>query len=84
MGDFNFPYIDWDSLSAWGSDGTEFVQSIQEVFLKQYVDSPTGKGAILDLVLGNEPGQVVDISVGVQLRNSDHNSVCFKVLLGKD
>ena len=47
--------------------------------MKQYVDSPTREGAILDLVLGNEPGQVVDVSVGEQFKNSDHNSVSFKV-----
>ena len=84
VGDFNFPYIDWDSLSARGLDGAEFVRSIQEGFLKQYVDSPTREGAILDLVLGNEPGQVVDVSVGEQFGNSDHNSVSFKVLMDKD
>ena len=57
VGDFNFPYIDWDSLSARGVDGAEFVRSVQEGFLKQYVDSPTREGAILDLVLGNEPAR---------------------------
>eukprot|EP00061_Rhincodon_typus_P015994 g43974.t1 len=31
---FNFPNIDWDSLSAWVSDRAEFVRSIQEGFLK--------------------------------------------------
>ena len=56
MGDFNFPNIDWDSFSARGLDEAEFVQCVQECFLRQYVDSPTQEGAILDLVLGNEPG----------------------------
>eukprot|EP00061_Rhincodon_typus_P002758 g18386.t1 len=78
MVDFNFPHIDWDSFSVWGSDGAEFVKSIQEGVLKQYVDSPTRKGAVLDLALGSEPGQVVNVSVGKQLGNSDHNSVTFK------
>eukprot|EP00061_Rhincodon_typus_P000197 g10876.t1 len=58
MGDFKCPNIDWDSLSVRGLDGAEFVRSIQEGFLEQYEHSPTGEGAILDLVLGNEPGQV--------------------------
>jgi len=62
VGDFNLPYIDWDSLSASGVDGAEFVQSIEEGFLNQYVDSPTREGAVLDLVLGNEHLQVVDVS----------------------
>ena len=83
VGDFNLPYINWYSLSAWGVDGAEFVRSTQEGFLKQYVDSPTREGAILDLVLGNEPSHVVDVSVGEQFGNSDHNSVSFKVLMDK-
>eukprot|EP00061_Rhincodon_typus_P006678 g27576.t1 len=70
--------------SAWGIDGTEFLRSIQEGFLKQYVDSPTRKGAMPDLVMGNEPGQVFDVSVGEQLGSSDHNSVSFKVIMDKD
>ncbi|PLS49478.1 hypothetical protein CYV29_15670, partial [Carnobacterium maltaromaticum] len=84
IGDFNFPNIDWDSLSVRGPDGAEFVRSIQEGFLEQYVNSPTREGAILDLVLGNEPGQVVEVSVGDYFGNSDHNSVSFKILMDKD
>jgi len=53
VGDFNFPYIDWDSLSARGLDGAEFVRTVREGFLKQYFNSPTREGATLDLVLGN-------------------------------
>ena len=83
VGDFNFPLLTGTHLVR-GVDGAEFVRSIQEGFLKQYVDSPTREGAILDLVLGNEPGQVVDISVGEQFRNSDHNSESFKVLMDED
>jgi len=45
VGDFNLPYIIWDSLSARGVDGAEFVRSVQEDFLKQYVDTPTREGA---------------------------------------
>eukprot|EP00061_Rhincodon_typus_P018577 g47798.t1 len=52
VGDFNFLSIHWDSLSARSLDGAEFDRCIQEDFLKQDVDSPTGEGAILDLVLG--------------------------------
>jgi len=82
--DFNFPEIDWGSLRAQNVNGAEFVRSIQEGFLKHYIDSPTREVAVLDLVLGNEPGQVVNISVGEQFGNSDQNSVSFKVLMDKD
>jgi len=36
------------------------------------------------VVLENEHGQVVDVSVGEQFGNSDHNSVSFDVLMDKD
>eukprot|EP00061_Rhincodon_typus_P000587 g12144.t1 len=74
MGDFNFPYIDWDSLGVRGLDGAEFVRSIQDGFLEQCVNSPIREGAILDLVSGNEPSQLVEVSVGDYFGNSDHNS----------
>eukprot|EP00061_Rhincodon_typus_P011387 g36344.t1 len=57
VGDFNFPDIDWDSIRTRGLDGAEFVKCIQEGFLKQNVDSSTRGGAVVDLVLDNEPGQ---------------------------
>eukprot|EP00061_Rhincodon_typus_P004208 g22004.t1 len=57
VGDFNFPPIDWDSLRAKGSDGEQFVSCVQEGSLRQDVDNPTREETILDLVLGNEPGQ---------------------------
>eukprot|EP00061_Rhincodon_typus_P001690 g15475.t1 len=84
MGDFNFHNIDWDSLSVRGLDGAEFVRSIQDGFLEQYVNSPTRERAILDLVLGNDPGQVVRVLVGDYFGNRDHNSLSFRILMDKD
>jgi len=84
VGDFNFPGIDWKVLRAGGLDGEEFVKCVLEGSLEQYVDSPTREGAILDLVLGNEPGQVVKVSVGEHVANSDHNSVNFRIVMDKD
>eukprot|EP00061_Rhincodon_typus_P000024 g10127.t1 len=72
-GDFNFPNI-WDSLSVRGLDAAEFVRSILDGFLEQYVNSPTREEVILDLVFGNETIQVVGVSVGDYFGNSDHNS----------
>jgi len=64
MGDFNFPNIEWKLFRSKSLDGVVFVQCVQEAFLTQYVDSLTRGEAILDLVLGNEPGQVLDLLVG--------------------
>lgn len=47
---------------------------MQESFLQQEMDS-TARGEItLDFVLGNEPGQLADISVGEHFGKNDHNS----------
>ena len=39
--------------------------------------------AVLDLVLGNEPGQVSDLSVGEHFGDSDHNSISFTLAIGE-
>eukprot|EP00061_Rhincodon_typus_P013040 g39162.t1 len=56
-GDFNFPDVDWESLYARGLDGAEFVRTIQEGFLTEYVNSWNREGETLDPILGNEPGE---------------------------
>ena len=48
---------------------------VQEGSLTQYVDKPTRGEAVLDLVFGNEPGQVSDLSVGEHFRDSDLNYI---------
>lgn len=41
--------------------------------------------AILDLVLGNKPGQAIQLSVGKHLRKNAHNSLHFKIVrMNKD
>ena len=65
-------------------DAAKFASTVQEGFLKQYGNSPTWEGAILDLLLGNEHGQVIELLVREHFGNSNHNSVSFKVLVDKD
>ncbi|XP_062901339.1 uncharacterized protein LOC134345105 [Mobula hypostoma] len=84
MGDFNFPNIDWHLISSKGLDGAEFVKCVQDGFLSQYVDRPTRGNAILDLVLGNKPGQVTDPSVSEHLGDSDHRCLAFIIIMEKD
>lgn len=64
------------SLVARGLNGSEFVRYISEDFLKQQANSPTRGGTILDLVSGNEPGQV-----GKHFGNSGHKSLNFKIVM---
>ena len=84
VGDFNFPNIDWNLYRSNSFDGAVFVQCVQEGFLTKYVDRATSDGAILDLVLGNEPGQVLDLFVGEHFGDSDHNSVSFTIAMEKE
>ncbi|XP_059811731.1 uncharacterized protein LOC132384561 [Hypanus sabinus] len=84
MGDFNFPNIDWHLISSNGLDGAEFVKCVQDGFLSQYVDRLTRRNAILDLVLGNKLGQVIDLSVGEHLGDSDYRSLAFNIIMKKD
>ncbi|XP_059801229.1 uncharacterized protein LOC132378374 [Hypanus sabinus] len=84
MEDFNFPNSDWHLPGAKGLDGVEFVRCVQEGFLTQYVDKPTRGEAVLDLVLGSEPGQVSGLSVGDYFGDSDHNSISFTIALERD
>ncbi|MBB6725689.1 hypothetical protein H7F00_18750, partial [Proteus mirabilis] len=81
MGDFNFPNIDWMLFRSSRLDGAVFVQCVQEAFLTQNVDCPTRGEAILDLVLGNEPGQVMGWIVGEHFGDGDHNSVTFTLVM---
>ncbi|XP_067904856.1 uncharacterized protein [Heterodontus francisci] len=84
MGDFNFPNIDWNLLSANSLDGADFVRCVQEGFLTQYVDSLPSSQPMLDLVFGNEPGQVADLSVGEHFGDGDHNSLTFTRVMERD
>lgn len=52
------------------------MRCIQGCFLKQYVDSPTQAGNILDHVLGNEPGQVISVSVKQHFGAGNYSTSC--------
>uniref|UniRef100_A0A4W3GAF0 Coiled-coil domain-containing protein n=1 Tax=Callorhinchus milii TaxID=7868 RepID=A0A4W3GAF0_CALMI len=84
MGDFNYPNIDLQNTSIKGKAGQRFIDCVQENVLEQYVSSPTRKEALPDLVLGNEIGQVEQVSVGQHLGNSDHNIIRFRLLMNRD
>jgi len=59
MGDFNYPEIDWSSLTASGGDSTPaatFLNTCEDTFLIQHVQNPTRSRGnqhppLLDLVL---------------------------------
>ena len=83
IGDFNFPDIDWDSLSGDHHHSNIFCDIVYRFNLLQYVEQPTHKmGNILDLVLSNDTDLVKDLSIDSSQNHSplsDHFKISFKV-----
>ena len=88
VGDFNFPSIDWHSLTATSSDSctVDFCDMLNDHFLVQCNFNPTRMlnetdGNILDLILTKTPDLVSDVEVLTDHFNSDHFPVSFNIKL---
>ena len=86
MGDFNFPNINWGSLSCVPSQGREQHESgeallnfIQHNMLIQVVDRPTREQNTLDLFLTNNDRVIQNIEVN-KTALSDHDLVKINLL----
>lgn len=83
LGDFNFPDIDWDSLSGHHPHSNIFCDIVYRFNLLQYVEQPTHKmGNTLDLVLSNDTDLVNDLSIDSSQNHSplsDNFKISFKV-----
>ena len=80
MGDFNYPDIDWTTYSTDQppSSGTfRFLETVDDGFYTQHVNSPTRGNSVLDLILSHDPDLVSNVSVTYNLGNSDHQIVTF-------
>ena len=75
IGDFNYPNIYWESLTAPEYDGSDFCSYIFEPSLLQLVNEPTHKsGSFLDLVIRNSNESKIR-----EVNNnyfSDHRCIC--------
>ena len=80
MGDFNYPGINWDNYSSSNNEEARFVDVLLDNYLHQHALTPTRGEAILDLVLSTEQNLIRELEIRAPVANSDHNSVCFKVL----
>ena len=58
-----------------------FLEILEDRFLIQMLDVPTGNEALLDLLLTNQENLLCNISVSDSLGCSDHNIVEFRILL---
>ena len=79
LGDFNYPHIDWELLTA-NSHAADFLDAINDNFITQHVNFPTHNGGnTLDLVLSNIPNKIISTTDAGILGNSDHNIILTEV-----
>jgi len=83
MGDFNYGFDRWPPLQIHGnsSDAANFYNCLEDNFLTQHVDIHTRPGAILDLVISDEPHIVKDMRDLGCLATSDHTALEWKLIL---
>ncbi|PKU48463.1 glycerol kinase [Limosa lapponica baueri] len=80
VGDFNYPGICWKDYTARNIQSERFLQCTDDNFLTQLVEEPTGREALLDLVLTNKEELVEDIKVEGNLGCSDHGKIEFRIV----
>ena len=78
MGDFNLGRINWENLTG-DRASVNFLDTVQDSFLHQFVEEPTRGDNILDLVLSNGENLVRDIEVGGHLGISDQREIRFNI-----
>ena len=82
-GDFNFPDIDWDTLSGSSISSTVFCDLVYKYNLSQLISHPTHiQGNILDLILTNDTNFVHNISISNSNScppTSDHYKISFHI-----
>jgi len=84
VGDFNFPDINWATLSAHSPSSTSFCDFVFDSNLTQLIDSPThSRGNILDLILTNTSHAIcsIEISSIPHQMESDHAIITFETNL---
>ena len=86
LGDFNFPDINWVTKLGNNVNSNKLVETINDLFLEQLVNTPTREisNNILDLILTNSPEIVQNINVLESLGNSDHNIIMFNITMNKN
>jgi hypothetical protein len=86
LGDLNFPYINWGTVSDTQDSGSAnyFCDLVNNYFLTQVVDAPTrysgqqnNMRSILDLILCNFPDNVSELRIESDIFESDHLVVNF-------
>lgn len=81
LGDFNFPGIDWDTLSGYSPVSNQFCDLVFQTSLSQLINTPTHiHGNILDLLLTNLENRICHLQVHTDsYLQSDHYNITFSV-----
>jgi len=84
FGDFNLPYLSWDSLLPTGVH-LRFHEALLDFVMHhglcQCVTQPTRGNNILDIILVNDPLLINSCNVGLPFGTSDHDAVEFSLTL---
>ena len=89
VGDFNLPSIDWTNESCSTDEShisSKFLNVVHEYYLKQFISDPTHyraeqKPTLIDLLLSNDTGFIIDISQSAPFGMSHHNVISFTLAL---
>jgi len=79
LGDFNYPDIEWNPVSAVTPCARAFIDCLSVNNLTQFVSAPTRGNNLLDLILSNIDEGVYDVHVQEPFLDSDHCSITFSV-----
>ena len=90
LGDFNFPTINWDSLSAphlSNHCASEFLAATQDAFLLQYFQSPTHtrpnqKPFLIDLIFSQDDQTITNMTTSAPIGKSHHKVLRFYYTVG--
>lgn len=78
-GDFNYPDIDWEALTASSRQSKDFLELVLTFNLFQAVHEPTRGSNILDLILVSSPELIQSLSQSSGL--SDHSLLFFDLTI---
>ena len=80
ISDLNFPKIDWISIEMGTSiTANKFLSQIRDLGLRQIVTAPSRGDNFLDVILINNPMNLLNMSVVEPIVNYDHIVISFKI-----
>ena len=75
FGDFNYPCVDWETVSPGNNREHSFIDVINELNITQKVKFPTRDRNLLDLCLSSHSDLVTNVEVHETFSTSDHSYI---------